>query len=169
MLPTTPQDVRRVFIGIPVDQQAQKRINVLLTPIKKLALDIHWIPEPNRHMTLAFLGNVPVARVQNLVESFEKAFEQSWRFQFKLTMLSRFPGRMGRIIALVNDPDTALHDVYQFTWTWFKTTGSSWTERSSGHISPWGKSERLTRSMRPLISQQTLAWMSAKSGSTRAT
>ena len=107
--------MQRIFIGIPVDLQTHQQINALLGPIRKLPLQVRWVPDNNRHLTLAFLGNISIASVKNLMDSFDETYQPLRRFQFSLTRLARFPGPSGRIIALVNEPDSSLNCVFQAT------------------------------------------------------
>ncbi|MCP4049015.1 MAG: RNA 2',3'-cyclic phosphodiesterase [Gammaproteobacteria bacterium] len=107
--------MQRVFIGIPVDIQAQQEINGLLRPLQESRGDIRWVPEFNRHLTLAFLGDVAVAEVDILIGLFDETYRQEKHFPYKLSMLTRFPGPAGRIIALTGEPDKSLDNLFQIT------------------------------------------------------
>ena len=98
-----PPGTQRVFIGIPIDKHSQQHINVLLKPIEDSRRDIRWVPENNRHLTLAFLGNRPISEVDNLVRLFDESYQQETRFHYSLSTLERFPDPAGRIIALTNE------------------------------------------------------------------
>ena len=112
---TTPSGMQRVFIGIPVDKQSQRHINDLLESIGKSEPNIRWVPESNRHLTFAFLGNIPVSDVENLLRLFGETYQQETHFEFKLTKLTRFPKSRGRIIALTGDPDERLSSLFGIT------------------------------------------------------
>lgn len=114
-IPTIPLGFKRVFIGIPCDKQAQRQINELLRPIRKSPLDVRWVPENNRHLTLAFLGNIATTKVENLLGLFDETYQQETPFQTMLTRLTRFPDPTGRIIALINEPDISLNHLFQIT------------------------------------------------------
>lgn len=107
--------MRRVFIGIPVDEQSQQHITELIKPITNLRLGIRWEPESNRHLTLAYLGDRPIAEVKNLLQLFSATYQQEKHFKFKLSTLTRFPEPTSRIIALVDDPTGPLDRLFQIT------------------------------------------------------
>lgn len=113
--PTIPPGTQRVFIGIPIDKQSQQHINELLKPIRDSRRDIRWVPENNRHLTLAFLGNRPISEVDNLIRQFDESYQQETRFQSRLSTLERFPDPTGRIIALTNEPTEPLDKLFQIT------------------------------------------------------
>ena len=110
-----PPGTQRVFIGIPIDKQSQQHINELLKPIKDSRWDIRWVPENNRHLTLAFLGDRPISEVDNLIRQFDESYQQETRFQYRLSTLERFPDSKGRIIALTNEPTESLDKLFQIT------------------------------------------------------
>lgn len=107
--------MQRVFIGIPVDQQAQRHINRLLVPIQNSRQDIRWVAENNRHLTLAFLGNKPINDVENLVGLLDEAYQQEACFQYSLSTLTRFPDAAARIIAVTGIPTAPLDNLFQLT------------------------------------------------------
>lgn len=107
--------MQRVFIGIPVDDRCQGPINRLLRPVKRISQDIRWVPEHNRHLTLAFLGNKTKSEIGSLLQAFDETFGQKSPFQFCLSALTRFPGPGGRIIALTGQPGGTLEDVHWAT------------------------------------------------------
>lgn len=100
--------MQRVFIGIPVDKTAQKQINGLLSPVVKSYKGIRWVPEQNRHLTIAFLGDITAGVVESLVHSMAQAYQGMQGFQTGCATLSRFPGGSGNIVALVLEADDQL-------------------------------------------------------------
>ena len=115
--------MQRVFIGIPVDTRAQQHINGLLRPLKESRGDIRWVPEINRHMTLAFLGNVPEVEVDILTGLFDQTYRQARHFRYKFSMLTRFPEPTGRIIALTGGPVRSLDNLIQITLKALQSNG----------------------------------------------
>ena len=109
------QALQRVFIGIPVDARSQQQINKLLEPVKNSRHDLRWVPENNRHLTLAFLGDIEVSVVENLVRSFDDVYQGEAGFKYSLSLLTRFPNSRGRIIALTGEPADPLDHLYQIT------------------------------------------------------
>ncbi len=107
--------VQRVFIGIPIDENSQQQINEALKSIENSQLDVSWVPAGNRHLTLAFLGNIPGFVVENLMQLIDETYQQETRFQYNISTLKRFPGLKGRIIALVGDPVRRLNNLFQIT------------------------------------------------------
>jgi 2'-5' RNA ligase len=115
--------VQRVFIGIPVDKPAQRQINELLIPAKRSNPDIRWVPEHNRHLTLAFLGNRPTGVIKDLVRSMHLAFQQQLAFRTGFSTLRRFPTSTGNIIALVYKPDEYFAHLFQVTQDFLTENG----------------------------------------------
>jgi len=115
--------VQRIFIGIPVDRPAQQQINELLIPIRKAYKDIHWVPEQNRHLTLAFLGKTPVLVIENLARSMQRAYQQVSVFQSGSATLCRFPGSTGHIVALVLKEDEYLAHLFHITQDFLAENG----------------------------------------------
>lgn len=107
--------MQRVFIGIPVDKPAQLQINELLVPLKNSYQGIRWVPEQNRHLTLAFLGNRPIRVIKNLIDSMDDAYRLERSFQTPFSTLRRFPKPTGNIIALETEAATRLAFLYQIT------------------------------------------------------
>ena len=76
---------------------------------------MRWVPEQNRHMTLAFLGNRPAGVVEKLTRSMDKAFQHETGFVTGPCGLARFPNSSGNIIALVFKADACLSHLYRVT------------------------------------------------------
>ena len=113
--PTIPPDSLRIFIGIPVDKAAQRRIDELLQPIKNARQDVRWVPASNRHLTLAFIGNIPGSVAAHLIRQFDETYQHEPRFEYKMSSLARFPDSTGRIIALVDEPVKPLNKLFHIT------------------------------------------------------
>ena len=107
--------MHRVFIGISVDQPVQRQVDTLLSPIKSANRGIRWVPEHNRHLTLAFLGNRPAGVVENITRSMDQAYQQEKAFLTGVSSLRRFPGSTGNILALVFKVDANLAHLFQTT------------------------------------------------------
>ena len=107
--------VKRYFIGIPVDERAQRSINKSLIAIGKFPADVRWVPENNRHMTLAFLGDVPGPAIEALQCMFDASYRHRQAFRFTFPRLERFPNPEGSIIALTGKPTGPLRDLLQIT------------------------------------------------------
>jgi len=112
--------MQRVFIGIPIDEQSQQQINEILEPIKKSRQDIRWVPVNNRHLTLAFMGDQPASKVKSLLKLFNETYQLQTHFDFKFSLLTRFPEPTGGIIALVDDSSEALDRLFQITLTFLQ-------------------------------------------------
>lgn len=55
----------RLFIGSALSPHFHSRIDLLVDANKHME-GVKWIPKPNRHLTVLFLGNVPIEIVDNI-------------------------------------------------------------------------------------------------------
>jgi 2'-5' RNA ligase len=111
----TPSGQRRAFIGIPVDKAFQVQINRVLESVRASRRDISWVPEGNRHLTLAFLGKLPDRQIEALLDSFDQTYRQEQHFEYGFTKLTHFPARSSRLIALTGEPAGALAQLFDRT------------------------------------------------------
>jgi len=147
-------EVQRVFIGIPVDKPAQSRINDLLSPLKSSIHAVRWVPEQNRHLTLAFLGNRPVGVIEKLTRSMDRAYQQEADFKTGPSSLNRFPNSSGNIIALVFKSDTRLSRLYQVTQELLVANGFGFTRTQFRPHITLGRVRRTSR-LKTDLHQQT--------------
>lgn len=146
--------MQRVFFGIPIDQQTQKQITELLSPVRKSLQAVRWVPEQNRHLTLAFLGNRPAQLVENLVGSMGNAFQHETSFMTGPARLARFPNSRGNIIALVFKADEFLSRLYRVTQEYLVANGFDFNRTQFRPHITLGRINRRSR-VTADISQQT--------------
>lgn len=93
-----PDGYRRLFIALPVPQETGKQ----LTPYcaaHETQTGIRWIPAPNRHLTLVFLGHRTEEQTQRAITVVNGL--KAPAFQIELLSLQRFPDDRGRnLVAL---------------------------------------------------------------------
>jgi len=115
--------MRRVFIGVPVNQAAQPQIDKLLYPYQRSSPDISWVKAENRHLTLAFFGDRSDRAIEKLVHSMDNAYCPEKSFQTGFAKLERFPGPGGKIIALIFEAGACLDRLFQVTQGLMQVTG----------------------------------------------
>lgn len=108
---------------MPVDGRAQGYINRLVRPLVQTHPGLRWVPEHNRHLTLAFLGDVPVPVADELIELFDETYGREASFQFSLTRLAPFPKPSSGLIALTGEVDGSLENLFRITARLLRNTG----------------------------------------------
>lgn len=86
----------RLFFAIPLDAACQQALGTVLQPLRPSFAGVRWLRPEDRHITLAFLGEVNDECVHCLLQALPLAVEP---FDIMLDMLGRFPGARGRILA----------------------------------------------------------------------
>ncbi len=56
----------RAFIAVDIGSEIRARLNEFQGTLKTAGADIRWVKPENMHLTLAFLGNIPVSRIKPL-------------------------------------------------------------------------------------------------------
>jgi len=115
MIYVSKEKKQRIFIGIPIDKPGQRAIEKLLDPIKRHSRNLRWVPTGNRHLTLAFLGDMPGSDIYMLLGNLASAYQQYKPFDYCLSALERFPNARGRIIALTGEASAPLHSLVMTT------------------------------------------------------
>ena len=84
----------RLFIAVPISKTSKEIIvkNVLQNPVVKMP-DIRWISENNLHITLKFLGEVPIRKVQLVKEIVQKSGLSHDSFKIQLKDSGVFPNK----------------------------------------------------------------------------
>jgi len=111
----------RVFIGIGCDAHVQEQAGEIIEPLKKTLPGTRWVAPVNRHLTLAFLGDIPASGLDSLMHEFDRIYQGERSFTYRLTRLCRFPNPSGSIIALTGEPEGPVKDLYQTTMSLLKT------------------------------------------------
>jgi 2'-5' RNA ligase len=86
----------RLFFAIPLDEPCQNALGGVLQPLHAPLEGVRWLHPADRHLTLAFLGEVSEAHTQCLLQALPLHVEP---FDIVLDALGRFPDARGRILA----------------------------------------------------------------------
>jgi 2'-5' RNA ligase len=95
------QDRIRCFIAIPVDPGVLEIVRQLQSSLDALPAGalVRWTRPEQVHLTLKFLGDVPVSSVEELISAVQQACEGVGPFNLRLANLGCFPNsRFPRIV-----------------------------------------------------------------------
>ncbi|MDP6570107.1 MAG: RNA 2',3'-cyclic phosphodiesterase [Candidatus Marinimicrobia bacterium] len=84
------EDTKRLFVGVPLSKEIQKILPVAKECLQPFHKYLRWVPERNLHITLSFLGSVPVNQIQDLCENLESTV-QSRFFPIEIRGSGVFP------------------------------------------------------------------------------
>ena len=82
----------RSFIAIELPKELKCGLIQLQNELKSTRYSfVKWVAPEDIHLTLKFLGNIAIHKVDEVIESIDKASEGIWRFQLETTDLGVFP------------------------------------------------------------------------------
>jgi RNA 2',3'-cyclic 3'-phosphodiesterase len=86
-------DVIRAFIAIELPAEVKEGIRKTQAGLKSFnAQSAKWVDPDSIHLTLKFLGNVPVSKIETISRALEAAAEEGKPFQIEVQGLGVFPG-----------------------------------------------------------------------------
>lgn len=99
----------RCFIGIPVpvDEGAVRELKARIVDVTPGWRDEKWVPTPNLHVTLAFLGDVDDDRLDVVESAIDEAMSSSRQFTLVPTSIEPRPSasRASMLWMAYDDPD----------------------------------------------------------------
>jgi len=107
----------RTFIAIEIPHEIRARVAAHITRLRRALPDVaaSWNREDNLHLTLKFLGSVPVAKIEELSDAVGAFTAQLEPFQLTLAGCGAFPAR-GKPHVLwigIEDPHAILTRLHQ--------------------------------------------------------
>ncbi len=89
------QQSKRLFVAFPATDPLAE---IFLPTLKKLkttadrdGIDVKWVPPKNYHLTVAFLGDTPVAEIDKLHDPIQVCADKLSSFQLNVSGLNAFP------------------------------------------------------------------------------
>ena len=82
----------RAFIALLLTESARIAVTAEVDRLRPLGRAVAWVPPPNLHLTLYFLGNQDEARLAEALTAIEDAAAESAPFEVGLHGLGAFPG-----------------------------------------------------------------------------
>lgn len=106
----------RLFLAINPASDLQLRIEKATSAVRRAAPDLRWIAPDRVHLTMRFLGEVPVDRVPAIGESVDAVVSRHGETPFTLNGIGAFPNfRRARVVWVSVEPHPRLellhHDV----------------------------------------------------------
>ncbi len=101
-------DTIRTFICIEVPRAIKERIESLQLALRRNNAQISWVKPSNIHLTIKFLGDVPLSKIESLCDSVERAAKGLSEFDIEVSTAGCFPSaRSPRVlwVGLGNMPD----------------------------------------------------------------
>jgi 2'-5' RNA ligase len=94
-----PEQIRS-FIAIELSEEAKKGLARLRRELEREEHKfVKWVDTGGIHLTLKFLGNIPVKRVTEITEAMEKAAQGTPPFHLEISGLGAFPSlRQARVL-----------------------------------------------------------------------
>lgn len=85
------KDPLRLFIGVGLPDETQKKLASLQDELKKFIPHARWVRRENLHLTLKFLGYCGSDRVGEIDQKIKEVAKEGGAFSFALSGLGAFP------------------------------------------------------------------------------
>jgi RNA 2',3'-cyclic 3'-phosphodiesterase len=85
-------DVKRLFIALPVDSEMKHRLNKLTSALETRDTHVKWVEEENFHLTLKFLGETRQEKIEEIRKALSELLKDTAGFEIYLKNLTAFPG-----------------------------------------------------------------------------
>jgi 2'-5' RNA ligase len=82
----------RAFVAVLLDEQTRRTIAAQIERLRPLSKAVAWVPPPNLHLTLRFLGDQTEAQLVEVVPAIEEAASGVPAFTLGLKGLGAYPG-----------------------------------------------------------------------------
>ena len=84
----------RAFIAVPIPQQAEDALAATINTLRQKNIPaIKWVRPEGIHLTLKFLGEVDLDRIETILGAMSRACEGTGSLQLALSELGAFPSR----------------------------------------------------------------------------
>lgn len=84
-------ETKRLFIAINLPMELKKQLAVLEQELKYKYCNVKWVTEENFHLTIKFLGEVPVDTFDEVIEGIKAGIEAIESFNISFKKLGVFP------------------------------------------------------------------------------
>ncbi len=101
----------RIFIAVPVPDELIRQLSSLINQLKRLNGDVKWVRPETIHLTLKFLGNVPVSRLEEVFSGVAVASAGTGPFELVAEQLGVFPSQSQPRVFWVGFGDQGLQDL----------------------------------------------------------
>ncbi len=89
---TPKANIIRVFIALDISQEARQVLSATMLQLQSdLPTGIKWVDLAGIHLTLKFLGNIDIKRVEPVFEAMRQSAQETSPFALKLSNLGMFP------------------------------------------------------------------------------
>lgn len=105
----------RAFFCLDLDEGTKAQLKQQMGPLKRLPVDVKWVPPENMHITMVFLGEVSDGLVPDLEVAARQALEETGiegPIEVTLDRLGAFPHvHKPRVVwaGCTNDPESVKH------------------------------------------------------------
>jgi len=82
----------RTFIALDIGPDIRKTVHDIESRLKTLDCNVKWVDPDRVHMTLKFLGDVKMRKIDEIAEALENALREITPFEMTLDNLGGFPG-----------------------------------------------------------------------------
>ena len=80
----------RAFIAVDIGAGIRKALGKVQRNLQRAHTDVKWVKPENIHLTLVFLGNVPIDNIRPLEAAMDHAFQREEIFTLKISGTGTF-------------------------------------------------------------------------------
>jgi len=81
----------RTFVAVEIDEAVRRRAAELIKLLSQGTSDVRWVEPHNMHLTLKFLGEVPLGEIPRVCEAVRRGAEEVAPFSFAFIRAGAFP------------------------------------------------------------------------------
>jgi 2'-5' RNA ligase len=81
----------RTFLAVEIDLPVRDRAESLIRQFRTVPADVKWVDRQNLHLTLKFLGDVPVTDTPQIIQAITMAVAETQPFQLEIHGAGAFP------------------------------------------------------------------------------